>query len=304
METQHLWRRNVATQLFAKLEGKKGENKIIFTDEENLQKIHFFSIPQIQKDKIIEFEAEKKIESDEWFYIIIDGEHREMITPYTDCSQNTADINTVLANDYQNIETIFRVDIENEEQKIVFQKITNSKRIQSKTFISFYDHPKVIEQKNSIDFAERIDAYFDGKDKIYFRNFSTIRSLFNGIEDYYREATNDEVKKIIQNEMLQCAKDVKVGIRNRKRIAAILSDESIKLDNQDFQNAIKQYANKYPEILLTTNEGEKYIINNDKDLGTFLALVSGRYYTSEITGEKMEAKETVKLTHMDKNNND
>jgi len=296
----------MATQLFAKLKGKKGENKIIFTDEENLQKISFFSIPQIQDDKIIEFEAEKRIENDEWFYIIMNDEHREMITPYTNCSQNTADINTVLANDYLNIETIFRIDTENEEQKIIFQKITNSNRIKSKTFLSFGDHPEVIEQGRSIDFSNRIDAYFDGKNKIYFRNFSTIRSLFNGIEEYYKEATDDEVQKIIQNEMLQYAKDVNVGIRNRKRIAAILADENIKLNDSDFQNKIKQYANKYQEIPLTTNEDGKYIINNDKDLGTFLALVSGRYYTSEITGEKMEAKETTKLTNYtaDKNNND
>jgi len=284
----------MTTQLFAKLKGKKGENKIVFTDNENIQKLLFFSLDSIQEDKAIEFDTERKIESDEWFYIQIDEKHQDMIAPFKNCSQNTADINPILASDYSEVEALFKINNEKEKYEILFQKITSSNRIESKRFLLLGDHPEIVEQKNSIDFSGRIDAYYDGENKIYFKNFSTIRSLFDGIEDYYREATDEEVQKIIQNEMLDFRKNVKVGIRNRKRIAAILTDQNINLDDKKFQNKIRKYAEKYPEIRLENIKG-KYIIKNDKDLEMFLALVSGRYYTSELTGEKMEAKEVEKL---------
>jgi len=285
----------MTTQLFAKLKGKKGGNKIVFTDKEDIQKLSFFFPPIIQEDKAIEFDAERKIENDEWFYINIDEKHQNMIDPFTNCSQNTADINQILAADYSEVEALFKVNNENDKYEIIFQKITSSNRIESKRFLKLGDHPEIVEQKYSIDFSGRIDAYYDGEDKIYFRNFSTIRSLFIGIEDYYREATDEEVLKIKQNEMLNFYENFKIGIRNRKRIAAILTEPDINLEDKNFQNKIRKYAKNYPEIHLKINTEKKYIINNDKDLEIFLALVSGRYYTSELTGEKMEAKETVKL---------
>ncbi|GHV07108.1 hypothetical protein AGMMS50229_13240 [Campylobacterota bacterium] len=285
-------------QLFAKLKGKRGENKIVFTDKENLRKVDFFAIPEISEDKILQFDSERKIEDDEWFYIELDDEHREMVKPFANCSQNTADMNPVLANDYLSIEAVFKIHTEEEIRRIIFQKITSSSRIESKTFLSFGDHPEITEQKNSIIFSNKVDAYFDGRNKIYFRSFSTIRSLFNGIEDYYNEATDEEVQKITQNPMLKFAESIKIGVRNRKRIAAILADNNIRLDDMDFQNQVREYARRYPEIQLETNDDGKFIIDNDKHLESFLALVSGRYYISEITGEKMEAKATEKLINL------
>ncbi|MDR0580340.1 MAG: hypothetical protein LBG21_07050 [Campylobacteraceae bacterium] len=287
----------MATQLFVKLKGRRGENKVVFTDDENIQKVSFFALPIILPDKIIQFDAERKIEYDEWFYIEIDNEHSTMMDTFVNCSQNTADINTILADDYSKVETIFKIETtEDEKHQIIFQKITNANRIESKTLLLFVgDHPEIVKQDKSIDFSDRVDAYFDGENKIYFRNFSTIRSLFEGIEDYYREATDDEVQRITQNIMLQVNEGINVGVRNRKKIATILSDENIKLDDVNFQNKIREYAKKYPEISIETTQDGKYIINDNKDLEIFLALVGGRYYTSEITGEKMEAKAIEKL---------
>lgn len=285
-------------QLFAKIACKNDKHKIVFTSKEDIEKIAFFDVPDIDMDKTLEFSTENEgnIEEDEWFFIELDEEHKNMLLPYTENVNNTADMNPITAEDYMSVEAIYKII--NDEQKtirIVFQKIMKSSKIENKHFLSFGEHPEICEQKNSIEIANRQDAYFNGYNRIYFKKFSSIRSFFDGIEDYYREATNDEVQKIKKCELIEICNDIKIGIRNLKKIATILNDENIKLDDKAFQNKLKDYADKYPEAGLKLNNNGKFDISNDKELGAFLSLASGRYYTSEMTGDKMEAHTTKKL---------
>jgi hypothetical protein len=288
----------IKTQLFARIACKNDKHKIIFTSKNDIEKTGFFNVPDIEMDKTIEFNAEnaRNLEEDEWFFIELDDEHKSMIQPYVSSAASTADLNPITADDYMAVEAIYKV-IKGESNtiEIIFQKITKTNKIVSKRFLLFGDHPEIQEQKNSIEFSTRQDAYFDGHNKIYFKKFSSIRSLFEGIEDYYREATDKEVKQIRNSKLLEISDGIKIGIRNRKKIATLLNDDSIKLDDKSFQDKLRKCASKYSEAGFKIDGNGKFIITNDRELGIFLSLAGGRFYTSEMTGDKMEAHEVSKL---------
>lgn len=289
---------NVTTILLAKTRGKKGEHKIIFSSKDDLDKVDFFDVPDIAGDKTIEFDAEKKLESDEWFYVELDDEHKPMVKPYSKNISTSSDLNPITADDYSNVEVIYKISgsSENEsEHFIVFQKVTKAYYIVSKRFITFGDHPEIHSQQNMIDFSGRQDAYFDGYSRLYFRSFSTIKSMFDGIEDYYRKATDDEVRKIKGSSLITISEDFTIGVRNLKRIAAILSDDKIKLDDSSFQSDLKAYIEKFEELEIVVGDDGKFELKSDRELGIFLTAALGRYYISEVTGEKMEATSASRL---------
>lgn len=285
----------------AKLSGKNGDHKIVFTNPNELDQISFFDVPtDIESDKIIEYNPDAHLEEDEWFYIDLDDDHISSVEPYLKAANSTVSINPIEADDYMRIDAIYKLyaNANNKYGAFVIQKITKTRKIVRQKILSFLNNaPKIEDQQNSIIVSNKIDAYYDGCNRIYFKNFTTIQSLFPGIEDYYREATREEMKSFCNCALISNGDDLseKIGKRNRKRIAAIMSDATIKLDDGRFLSNVKLYALKYPEINLELDDNGRFILTNDKDVSNFILLVTGRYYTSEISGEKMAATTATKL---------
>lgn len=290
----------VKEKLLAKVSGKTGEHRVVFTSEDQMRLIKGFDVPDIDMERAIEFNPERKLESDEWFYIDLDDEHiADMIMPYIEAGASTADLNIVSSDDYTRIEVVYKIispTVENEKSLIIFQKITNGSQIANKRFLCFSSHePVLVQQRDSIEFTNRQDAFFDGHSRLFFKNFSSIRSFLPGIDDYYRLATDDEIISLKEAAPVSFLGEFKIGIRNRKRLAAIMNDGNIDLKSPSFQNKLRNYASRYSECGLVLGDDDKFKIQNDRELGAFLSLASGRYYTSETTDEKMEAKDATSL---------
>ncbi len=287
---------NIKSALYARTTGRGGGHRIIFSDKESVEQTDFFGIPDIDADKLYEYDPEMLLEPDEWFYIDLDEDHLSCIGQYVNSVSNSVDINPIESDDYSKVIAVYKT-FGIDSVSFVLEKITNSSRVMSRRFLNLFgDHPELVMQRNSIVFSGRVDAYFDGKRRIYFKVFSTIRNLFDGIEDYYREATQAEVEEFCACSILQVADHAidKIGIRSLKRIAAIMADPEINLKDDKFLQKLKAYAHKYPESQLQL-ENEKITINNEKDLNAFTMLAGGRYYKSELTGEKMAATSATKL---------
>lgn len=281
--------------LLAKMKGKRGDHQILMQGNE-LQAVNFYIKPNILE--ATKYNPDKTLETDQWFYVEMNVEQKQgMLGDYIDLPQSSADLNHTRADDYKSIEAVYKT-LDNNE--IIFTKITDSYKVENKTLLTFYDteNVEITRQENSIVFSGKPDAYFDGESKLYFKKYNTIRSLFSGIEDFFRAATHDEIDKFLKNDFFDVDQNVTpetVGQQAAKRIASVLDDDGIDLDTDTGRNKVIDYADNYPEAGVEVSDLNKIIIKDTKGLGGVLSLLGSRYYTSEVTGKKMQSFGSTKI---------
>lgn len=268
---------------------------------ENSDDISELVAPEIDPENSREFDPEIKLEHEDWFYIEIDDDHMPMVKEYGDKFSSTVSLNDVTEEEFSKIDLIFR-KVGNDE--LVFQKITQSKRMVDKSILKWLPNigkPERTIIDNGIELKSEIDAYFDGNDKLYFKNFRTIHSLFKGIDDYYRIASQAEVNELKRIDLV-CISDFEIKSNNLKMVA-ILKDDEIDLSDTSIISTLLTSYEQYPQQDFKVSEG-KFIIDTNKRLTSFLKLALGRLYTNPITSYQMEASSARRLVQRnDWNNN-
>ena len=263
----------------------------IYRKLDNTDDISELVAPEIDPENRIELNPELRLETDDWFYIEIDDEHMSMIKEYEDKFLNTAGLNDVNEAEFSKIDLIFR-KVDNDG--LVFQKITQSKRLVDKSILKWrYRRAERTIIEKGIELKSENDAYFDGNNKLYFRSFRTIHSLFKGIDDYYRIASLAEVDEFKEFNLVSFVSDFKIKTNNLKMLA-ILKDDKIDLSNTTIISTLLTSYEQYPEQDFKVLEG-KFIIDTNKQLTSFLKLALGRLYTNPITKHKMEASSARRL---------
>lgn len=169
-----------------------------------------------------------------------------------------------------------------------FQKVTPSLYINKKT-IAFGDSVIVEENKNSLLVNTFPDAvYLKALDILIFRNLSTISSIFKGIDQLFKEATNEEVGKFLAESFISLAGEYEassVSKPNRKRIALAL-DTLTKMSAQD-RTDMMAYINDYCQHTLKFDAASnKFEISKDDELKFLLYGVEQRFYTTRFGNEK------------------
>lgn len=186
-------------------------------------------------------------------------------------------------------------EISKTKKYIIFQKVTPKKMLRNKTVLEFnlvikakfkLDDIEIKEERNQIIINDYPDAIYSiDEDKLYFKKLENIGSIFKGIVELYREATNDEIEKFLHSDFVNTsanffAKDVKVS--NRKRIA-LVSDALDRLP-KDEKRKIITYTRKYCPHL--SYKKDRFQISSDKELKDLLYGIQEKYFTTEITGKK------------------
>ena len=261
---------------------------------DNTDDISELVAPEIDSENSREFNPEIKLENEDWFYIEIDDDHRTMISEYSDQFSNTVSLNDVAESEFSKIDLIFQ---KGENDDLVFQKITKSKRMVEKSILRWIPNigkPERTIIKNGIELKSEIDAYFDGNDKLYFKSFKTIRSLFNGIDDYYRIASQAEVDEFKEFNLVSFVSDFKIKTNNLKMLA-VLKDYDIDLDDIAVKSTLLRTYSQYPSQEFELDDNQNFIIDSNRKLTCFLKLALGRLYTNPITHHKMEANHAKKL---------
>lgn len=109
-------------------------------------------------------------------------------------------------------------------EDVYFQKITPSSYIQRK-MIQFGEAAQLVETANRIVVKATPDAaYVRSKDILVFKDLATISSIFNGIDQLYKEATDAEVKDFLSSDFIKIKGDYShnsVSKPNRKRLALV-----------------------------------------------------------------------------------
>ena len=250
--------------------------------------------PMIEPDNIIKFDPEAQLEHEDWFYIEIDDIHMSMVKEYGDKFLSTVSLNDVTEEEFTKIDLIFR-KVENDG--LVFQKITKSKRMVDKSILKWIPNigkPERTIIENGIELKSAIDAYFDGNDRLYFKNFRTIRSLFKGIDDYYRIASQAEVDEFKQFNLVSFVSDFEIKTNNLKMLA-VLKDYGIDLNDIGVKKTLLRSYSQYPNQEFELDENQNFIIDSNRKLTCLLKLALGRLYTNPITHHKMEANHAKKL---------
>lgn len=274
--------------LFGKTSKKDEYVKIEEIPAENINNI----FPDFSIENPVEFSPKWKLSEDQYFYIDL-TEDKSIIEPYEGVLESSGSHNTIVKNQFSKLEGIFIGNkIEEHIYDIKFQRIWN-KFYFKKPLLHFDNTCKFSNNQDTIMLNNKTDAYWDGNAKrLYFKNFTHIKKLFPGIDQFYREAQKEDIEKFKAIDILTVDTGNKdFGERARRKIANML-DEGVFKDKTVSQ--LEEYANKYSKNLPINSE-QKIEITNDKDITLLYKVANELFYTSELTNEKRETNSVSKI---------
>ncbi|WP_231593736.1 hypothetical protein [Methanosarcina siciliae] len=177
----------------------------------------------------------------------------------------------------------------------LFQKMSSA-RLLSKKWFEISGVPRLEINKPIIILNSYADAAYSISDDIlYFKNIATIKSMFKGIEELYREATQAEVNDFLNHNFISLAETFtsdKVKTSNRKRIAIAI--DILSKFTEDDERQIFQYIRSYCEDVPVN--GEIFLISTENHLKKILYGIEQRYYTTPLGNEKRLANSTLTLS--------
>lgn len=228
---------------------------------------------------LIEYDCRYKLDSEEWFRISKFSE--QGYGNIVQNIENTANFDQLVEGEYSKIKHLVFID----NDLFYFEKITNAKVLRKKV-LNFSDEPILEKSPKVITLNNKPDAIYDKEeDTLCFRNLSTIKDIFNGIEELYKEATDEETQKFMAMSCVSLGgKFTITNIKpaNRKRIT--MAWKSYQSWNQELRDKFIEYAHKYrPDITYSDN---KFVVTNEKELKQILYAMDERYYTTELQNEK------------------
>lgn len=207
---------------------------------------------------------------------------------------DSKDYNDLKKEQFPKIAYIFAIQGED----FYFQKITPSLFVKKK-FLAFGEAAKVEESSNRLVIHEQPDAiYLKQADTLVFRNLATITSIFNGIDELYREATQQETESFLQSSFINLKESYdanKVSKPNRKRIA--LAMDSLEKMSAEEKINILAYINDYCDQKLNFDpKDKKFEVSSDEELKLLLYGIEQRFYTTLIGKEKRLANSVVSIS--------
>lgn len=252
----------------------KSEYKNILSQKSEIISAVDFSIIET-----IDFNPSHKLEDDEWFQIQNFSKQDFYIE---ECNSNysTASLSQLVNIEYKDLGCICIFQAGQRH----FQKITPALFVSKRTLLDYSGQPKIVKHKQQIEIRIESDAVYDiSKDTLYFRNLSKIKSIFPGIEELHRVATQKEVDKFLGNKFITLTdfETKTVGAQNRKRIADI-GGKFEKLNSEKKEKLIK-YAKDKSGLKLNNEALE---IGSEVDLKKLLYAMDQRYYYADFYEEE------------------
>ena len=132
---------------------------------------------------------------------------------------NTLDFDSLTRTEFSQIDFLFVM----RDNTVLFQNVTRAILASKKHILNFGKGYQFRSECNEIVINNLPDAiYCRENDSLYFRRLESITSIFKGIDQIYREATDEETSQFLRSNFIQLGKDYnaeKVRTSNRKRIA-------------------------------------------------------------------------------------
>ena len=239
-----------------------------------------YSIPADICNNSIYFDPNTKLEANEWYYLN-DFSAKDYFLCIMNRVISTAEYNRLTEVNNTDIDVI----VERRNHFVFFQKITASKVIYSKKFCHFLENGCGIrEETDSIEIAAIPSIIYNQiEDKLYFRKFSDLTAIFDGIIELYREASDAEVMAFFNLDFINTVDftvdDVKT--ENRKRISMVRQEMGEWTDAE--RQTVMRYIHEY--AIDISYENGRFLIHNDKELRLLIWGLELRFYRT-IVGDK------------------
>lgn len=185
-----------------------------------------------------------------------------------------------------------------QDNDFYFQKATPSLFVKRRTLV-FGEVAELEQSQTRLVINTLPDAvFFKNSDTLIFKNLATVSSIFIGIDELYKEATNAEVGQFLNEAFIELSNDYnleKVSKPNRKRIGLAIATLAAMSD--DDKTNILGYIDGYcgEQKLKFDKENQKFEISNDEDLKLLLYGIEQRFYTTPFGKEKRLANSVVAL---------
>ena len=179
---------------------------------------------------------------------------------------------------------------------VFFQNFPRTKLVAKKRIYLMGESFVYRDDWEEITIRDVPDAVYDKTtDTLYFHKLESVTGIFAGIDQLYREATQEETEAFLDEDFISL-KDgfsaAKVKTANRKRIA--LAAETLKKLNPDQRKQMSDYIGEYCPNLKTADS--TFEIASEQNLKMLLYGIEQRFYTTLIGDEKRLANSIVSLS--------
>lgn len=249
-----------------------------------------YSLPN-DLENHVEYYTDHNLDEDSWFGIE-NFSSKSYCIPLLKDTFNSADFDTL---DNINAEKIDYICSYQNNTEFHFQRVSKTQLVNRK-ILTLGDSFSFNENTRIIVINDKPDAiYLRNKDILYFKNLSAIAPIFKGIDELYKEATEEETRSFLENEFITLKDDfssAKVKKANRKRIA--LAINTLESFNDVEKATVFDYIKDYcPELEL---DEKSFVINSEDQLKSLLFGIEQRYYTTMVKCEKRLANSVISLS--------
>ena len=249
--------------------------------------VDVFDIPNLSD--ILDYSSDYKLEENEWYKLegfSALGYENSII----DTKWNSTDYNQIMREEYSKIAYLCC----KQRNHFLFQKMSSTQLL-SKKWFSISGEPAIEVERPIVVLNDFVDAVYDIKsDILYFQNIARIKSIFKGIEELYREATQKEVDSFLNQDFITLANGYtcdSVKTANRKRIAQAI-DSLNKLEPKDKPKIFTYIKNYCDDVAVNNNS---FVVETEENLRKVLYGIEQRYYTTPFGNEKRLANSILKL---------
>lgn len=268
-----------------RLRGKANKYRKLLSTDENL-----YCLPDELIESSCPYIPGATLETGEWFKISEFSE-KDFSIEITQKDYETVDYDSLQKAEYSQVDYLFaKID-----DNLFFQNISKSKLVKKKGILGFGEGYRYERETAILFINEYPDAiYIPAEDALYFQRLEPIASIFGGISELYREATEHEVEEFLQNDFIDLTdgfESSKVKVANRKRIAMAM-DTLSKMHDDDKKQIFAYICDYCPDIV--TPE-QKFKVGSEENLKMVLFGIEQRFYTTLVGGEKRIANSVVPL---------
>ena len=268
-----------------RLRGKANKYLKLLSTDENL-----YCLPDELIESSCPYTPGATLETGEWFKIS-DFSEKDFSIEITQKDYETVDYDSLQKAEYSQVDYLFaKID-----DNLFFQNISKSKLVKKKGILGFGEGYRYERETAVLFINEYPDAiYIPTEDALYFQRLEPIASIFGGISELYREATEHEVEEFLQNDFIDLTdgfESSKVKVANRKRIAMAM-DTLSKMHDDDKKQIFVYICDYCPDIV--TPE-QKFRVGSEENLKMVLFGIEQRFYTTLVGGEKRIANSVVPL---------
>lgn len=274
--------------VFARLTRQRKNLFNVLSDNQLFKDINFDDID------VIAYTPDHNLDEDSWFKIEKFSE-QDYFPEFLKDDLDSKYFKNISKEDYKKIKLL----ISSQNGDLYFQKVIPSFILKKKGFLSFGESVEFQQYENMITINELPNAiYFSDKNILIFKDLSTISSIFKGIDELYREATDEEVTKFLEQDFILLANGFladKVSKPNRKRIALTTQsfNEMSEQERKDILEYIKEYCD---EITLKYDwEAKKFCIENDTQLKYLIYGIEQRFFQTLVGKEKRVANSIIPI---------